>query len=138
LIQQFSGNIMSARMTAIGFVCSEDFSPSTIRTKVLTTNLFYDGNREHPIFANISSKIGMHPGNRPDLISIGLEIKIQKLPLFINSRTALKALPRHSTGSSDSPKPAHIFASEADFPARTIRRPFSVSPTSISRKPNAN
>jgi len=67
---------------------------------------------------------------------------VEILPLhnsrFNNSRTAAKALPRHSTGSSDNPKPAHIFAAETDFPARTIDRPFAVSPTSISRKPSAN
>jgi hypothetical protein len=33
--------IMSPGMTTIRFVCSEDFSPSIIRTKVLTTNLFF-------------------------------------------------------------------------------------------------
>jgi hypothetical protein len=39
-------------MTTIKLVCSEDFSPSIIRTKVLTTKLFYDGNRSDMIYSN--------------------------------------------------------------------------------------
>jgi hypothetical protein len=32
------GNIVSRRLPIIKMVCSEDFSPSIVRTKVLTTN----------------------------------------------------------------------------------------------------